>query len=88
MVSRRLFVYSRRTLRAFLRQAGFSVRQVSYTVQNLRMIATVGGDGENVRFENYHKVLVYYHVLPIITRTIDAVRFAKHKLLSALPQAE
>jgi SAM-dependent methyltransferase len=83
-----LFVYSRRTLRAFLRQAGFSVRRVSYTVQNIRMIATVGGDGESVRFENYHKVMMYYHMLPIITRIIDAARFAKHKLLGALSQTE
>lgn len=83
-----LFVYSRRTLRAFLRQADFSVCRVSYTVQNVRMIATVGGDGESVRFENYHKVVMYYHMLPIITRTIDAARFAKHKLLGALSQME
>jgi SAM-dependent methyltransferase len=83
-----LFVYSRRTLEAFLRQAGFSVRRVSYTVQNIRMIATVGGDGEGVRFENYYKVVMYYHMLPIITGTIDAARFAKHKLLGTLSQTE
>jgi SAM-dependent methyltransferase len=83
-----LFVYSRRTLRAFLRKAGLSVCRLSYTVQNIRMIATVGGDGENVGFENYHKVVMYYHMLPIITRIIDAARFAKHKLVGVLSQTE
>ena len=80
-----LFVYSRRTLSAFLKQAGFSVHRTSYTVQNIRMIATVDGDDESVRYENYHKVMMYFHMLPIITRTIEVARFVKNKLMSVLP---
>jgi 2-polyprenyl-3-methyl-5-hydroxy-6-metoxy-1,4-benzoquinol methylase len=79
-----LFVYSRETLGAFLRKAGFSVYRTSYTLQNIRMIARVDGDNEKVEFKGCHKVMAFYYVLPIITKAIDAFRFFKGKLMRIL----
>lgn len=76
-----LFVYSRKTLSAFLRKAGFSVYKTSYTLQNIRVIAQVDGDNEDVEFENYYRALMYFYVLPIITKAIDVFRFFKGKLM-------
>lgn len=76
-----LFVYSRRTLGAFLRKAGFSVCKTSYTLQNIRMIARVGGGNENIKFDNYYRVLMHFYMLPIITKAIDVFRFFKGKVI-------
>lgn len=76
-----LFVYSRKTLSAFLRKAGFSVYKTSYTLQNIRVIARVDGDNENVEFENYYKVMMYFYMLPIITKAIDVFRLFRGKLI-------
>ncbi len=76
-----LFVYSRATLGAFLRKAGFSAYKTSYTLQNIRMIAKVDGDNENVEFKGCYKVIAFHYVLPIITKAIDVFRFFKGKLM-------
>jgi 2-polyprenyl-3-methyl-5-hydroxy-6-metoxy-1,4-benzoquinol methylase len=78
-----LFVYSPRTLRAFLKRAGFSVRKTRRTLQDIRVIAEVDGDGENVRFGSYYRVLAYFYMLPIVNKAIDVFRFFKAKLLRA-----
>jgi len=79
--SNHLFVYSRKTLSAFLRKARFSVHETSFTLQNIRVIATVGGDDERIEFDNYHRVMLHFHMLPMMTKAIDAFRFCKGKLV-------
>ncbi|MGD2178072.1 MAG: class I SAM-dependent methyltransferase [Anaerolineae bacterium] len=76
-----LFIYSSRTLGAFLARAGFSVRRRSRTLQNIRIVAEADGDGEDLRFESYYRALTYFYTLPIINRAIDVFSFFKGKLL-------
>jgi 2-polyprenyl-3-methyl-5-hydroxy-6-metoxy-1,4-benzoquinol methylase len=75
-----LFVYTRKTLSAFLIKAGFSIQETSYTLQNLRVVAKVNGSDACIEFENYRKVMLYARVLPLITKAINAARFLKGKL--------
>jgi 2-polyprenyl-3-methyl-5-hydroxy-6-metoxy-1,4-benzoquinol methylase len=78
-----LFVYSPRTLRAFLTRAGFSVRTTARTLHDIRMVAQVDGGGENVRFGSYHTVLAYFYMLPVVNKAIDVFRFLKARLSRA-----
>lgn len=76
-----LFVYSRRTLSAFLRKARFSVYRTSFTLQDVRVVAMVDGGDERIEFDNYHRVMLHFHMLPMMTKAIDVLRFCKHSLL-------
>jgi 2-polyprenyl-3-methyl-5-hydroxy-6-metoxy-1,4-benzoquinol methylase len=78
-----LFIYAPRTLSAFVTRAGLSVRRLSCTLHDIRLIAEVDGDSEGIRFGSYYKALIYFHMLPVVTRAIDVFRFFKSKLLRA-----
>jgi 2-polyprenyl-3-methyl-5-hydroxy-6-metoxy-1,4-benzoquinol methylase len=76
-----LFIYSPRTLSAFVTRAGLSVRRLSCTLHDIRLIAEVDGDSEGIRFGSYYKALIYFHMLPVVNKAIDGFRFFKAKLL-------
>ncbi len=78
-----LFVYSPATLSAFVRRAGFSVRRTGCTLHNIRMIAEVDGDSEDVTFGSYQKALAFFYLLPVVNRAIDVFRCLKANLLRA-----
>ena len=77
-----LFVYSRKTLSAFLRKARFSATRTSFTLQNVRVIAMLDGGDERIEFDNYRRVMRHFHVLPMMNKAIDALRFCKRRLLA------
>ena len=76
-----LFVYSPETLSAFARRAGFSVRRMSRTLHDIRMIAEIDGAREDIGFGSYYKALTYFHLLPVVNKTIDVFRFFRTGLL-------
>lgn len=76
-----LFVYSPKTLGAFVTRAGFSVRKTDLTLYNIRMIAEIGGNDEEVRLGDYRKALLYFHMLPLINTAMSVFRFFKTLLL-------
>jgi hypothetical protein len=76
-----LFVYSPKTLRSFLRKAGFSIEATSYTWLNLRVVARKQANNEPVEVESYTKVLLYFHLLPFLLKAADLLRLLKNKRL-------
>jgi 2-polyprenyl-3-methyl-5-hydroxy-6-metoxy-1,4-benzoquinol methylase len=75
-----LFVYTPRTLRAFLSKAGFSIDKTIYTLWNIRMIARVDGDDRTVKFENYYRVMIYFRLFSILRKAVCLARLFKGKL--------
>jgi 2-polyprenyl-3-methyl-5-hydroxy-6-metoxy-1,4-benzoquinol methylase len=76
-----LFVYTPKTLAAFLRKAGFSC-QTSYTLRSIRVVARkIDKPDKKIEFENYYKVLTYFYMLPFLHKGIDIISFFKNKLI-------
>jgi SAM-dependent methyltransferase len=77
-----LFVYTPKTLSAFLGRAGFSVYRISYAFSNIRIIARLDSHGEPAKCESYRRVMVYFRMLPMLHRAVDLVhRFLRRHLL-------
>jgi SAM-dependent methyltransferase len=75
-----VFVYTPKTLSAFLRKAGFSVYKTSYTLGNVRMIARIDDNTEAVEFDNYFKIVTYFRLLPTLRKAFEHLSLCKSKL--------
>jgi SAM-dependent methyltransferase len=79
-----LFVYTPKTLSAFLSKAGFSVHKQSYTFGSVRMIARADGNGKAVEFDNYYRIMIFFRLLPVLSGCFKLARFCKRELFSYL----